>query len=166
MSNREIKLKLYQENPRCHWCQRETILTNIPEIHGDPNPLMATIDHLVSRYHPERWVKRDVTKVLACYECNARRAREETLALSRQEIIERSRGFSLNKRGNPIFIESLDTIDQVLDRMKEHGINLFNDGCGNTTVPQQGRNDSCATEASGFNVTVGIFFPNDARANG
>lgn len=123
MSNRDIKLKLYQADPQCHWCKRVTVLTNDPEIRGEPDPLMATIDHLVSRYHPERWVRRDMTKVLACYECNARRAREETEALSREELVRRSQGFSLNPRGKPIFIEALDTIDDVLDRMKKHGIN-------------------------------------------
>jgi len=123
MSNREIKLKLYQADARCHWCKRITILTNIPEIHGEPDPLMATIDHLVSRYHPERWVKRDLTKVLACYECNARRAREETESLSREELVRRAQGFSLNPRGKPIFTKALDTVEAVLDRMKKHGIN-------------------------------------------
>src|SRR5882672_3707588 len=98
MSNRDIKLKLHQTDSKCHWCGRETILTNIPEIHGEPNPLMATIDHLVSRYHPQRWVRRDITKVLACYECNSRRAREETDALPKDELVRRSRGFSLNPR--------------------------------------------------------------------
>lgn len=126
MSNREIKEKLYQTDPRCHWCRRVTKLTNIPAIQGPPDPLMATIDHLVSRYHPHRWVKRVVTRVLACYECNARRARDETLALSREEIVRRSRGFSLNPRGKPIFIEALDSLDQVIDKMKEHGITPYN----------------------------------------
>ena len=128
MSNRDIKLKLHQADPRCHWCKRITILTNIPEIRGEPDPLMATIDHLVSRYHPERWVRRNMTKVLACYECNARRSREETESLSQAELARRGQGFSLNPRGKPIFIEALDNIDAVLDRMKMHGINPCNEG--------------------------------------
>lgn len=127
MSNRDVKIKLHQEDPRCHWCQKETILTNVPEIRGDPNPLMATVDHLVSRYSPYRWVRRDVTKVLACYECNSRRAKEETLALPKEEITRRSKGFSLNPRGKPIFIEALDSLDAVLDRMKKHDIIPYNE---------------------------------------
>lgn len=136
MSNREIKLKLHQEDPRCYWCKRETILTNIPEIHGHPDPLMATIDHLVSRYHPERWVKRDLTKVLACYECNARRSQDETASLPRNEILRRSQGFSLNKRGNPLFTFALDTIGDVLDKLQENGITLHDDGCRTETLRQ------------------------------
>lgn len=97
---------------------------------------MATIDHLVSRYHPERWVRRDVTKVLACYECNARRAREETESLSQEELVRRSQGFSLNPRGKPIFIEALENIDEVLDRMKKHGINPC-DGRNVETIGEQ-----------------------------
>ena len=136
MSNRESKLKLYQEDPRCYWCKRETILTNIPEIQGQPNPLMATVDHLVSRYHPERWVKREMTKVLACYECNARRAQEETAALPRNEILRRSQGFSLNKRGKPIFMFALDTISDVLDKLQQNGITITDDRCRTDTIRQ------------------------------
>lgn len=98
---------------------------------------MATVDHLVSRYHPERWVKRDTTKVLACYECNARRAQEETASLPRTEILRRSQGFSLNKRGKPLFTFTLDTLGEVLDKLRENGINLDDDRCGNKTIHQQ-----------------------------
>lgn len=122
MSNRRFKEKLWQNNPCCHWCKRPTKLLHIAEIQGEADPLMATIDHLVSRYHPERWVRRDTTKVLSCYECNSKRAREETKALPREELMRRGRGFSLNPRGSPIFVESLGTIDAVLDKMKKHGI--------------------------------------------
>lgn len=138
MSNREVKEKLYQTDPRCYWCRRVTKLTNIPAIQGSPDPLMATIDHLVSRYHPQRWVKRAVTKVLACYECNARRAKEETLALPRAELLRRSQGFSLNPRGKPIFVEALDSLDQVLDRMEKHGIILTNEGTTGPTCESDG----------------------------
>lgn len=122
MSNKELKLKLWQFDCRCHWCKRPTKLLHIPEIKGEADPLMATIDHLVSRYSPERWVKRDRTKVLACYECNTKRSYEETASLSKEELRRRGNGFSLNPRGKPIFQEALDSLDMVLDKMKNHGI--------------------------------------------
>lgn len=127
MSNREFKLKLWQNDPRCHWCKRETKLINVPELEGPADPLMATIDHLISRYNPERWVRRDQTKVLSCYECNENRARQETLALSKEELVKRGQGFSLNPRGKPIFVQALDSLDAVLDKMKKNGIIPFNE---------------------------------------
>ena len=123
-------MKLWQQDSRCHWCRRETKLINVAEIKGPADPLMATIDHLVSRYHPERWIKRDKTKVLSCYECNEKRARAETKSLTKEELVKRGQGFSLNPRGKPIFVEALDTIDAVLDKLKEHGITPFD---GKTT---------------------------------
>jgi hypothetical protein len=83
---------------------------------------MATIDHLVSRYHPERWVTRETTKVLACYECNSRRAREETANLPKEELYRRGKGFSLNPKGKPIFVETLASVEDVIDKMKANGI--------------------------------------------
>lgn len=120
--NRNLKLRLHEEDPRCHWCKKVTTLTNLPAIKGNADPLMATIDHLVSRYHPERWVTRETTKVLACYECNAKRAKDETASLPRAELFRRGKGFSLNPKGKPIFVETLSSVEEVLDRMKENGI--------------------------------------------
>jgi hypothetical protein len=128
MSNRSLKLKLHALDPRCHWCGRETILTNDANLKKKTtSPLMATIDHVVSRYNPLRWVKRqpdEVRKVLACFECNNRRASEEMAQLSREELFKRGQGFALNKTadGKPIFVSSVKTVDEVLDKLKEHGI--------------------------------------------
>jgi hypothetical protein len=147
MSNRQFKLKLWQQDPKCHWCHRETKLLNIPEIQGEADPLMATIDHLVSRYHPHRWVKRDQTKVLACYECNAKRAREETKALPREELVRRGQGFSLNPRGKPIFVEALDSLDAVLNKMKENGIEPYDESRDTALCEQAGNGcDRCRQE--------------------
>jgi hypothetical protein len=122
MSNRQFKLKLWQNDPKCHWCHRETKLLNIPEIQGEADPLMATLDHLRSRYFLERFVKPkdgERTKVLACYECNSRRAREETASLTKEELVKRGQGFSLNPRGKPIIIKGLGSIDEVINTMRE-----------------------------------------------
>jgi len=116
MSNRSLKLELWQANPRCHWCRRVTVLTDIPRIQGRANPLMATIDHLTSRLNIGRWCRKKKgqrRKVLSCYECNHRRSVKETLALSRAEIVKRSQGYSLNPRGKPNIIKTLPTIKEV-----------------------------------------------------
>lgn len=123
MGNREFKLKLWQQsNGECYWCGKKTILLNVPEFKGPQPHDLATIDHLISRYHPERYVRRDKTKVLSCYQCNETRSRKETLSLSKEELIKRGQGWSLNPRGKPIFIGTLDSLDAVLDKLKENGI--------------------------------------------
>jgi len=97
MSNRQFKIKLWQQNPKCHWCGRVTKLLNIPEIKGPADPLLATLDHVKSRLSLDRFVKTkngENRKVLACYECNSKRAAEETKKLSKEELIKRGQGFS------------------------------------------------------------------------
>ena len=116
MSNHKLKVQLYQEDKRCHWCKRETILICDKALKGNAHPLMATIDHMVSRYHPHRWVKKESNqkrKVLSCYQCNHERSIKETLCLSRAEILQRSKGFSLSPRGKPKIIKPLDSIREV-----------------------------------------------------
>jgi hypothetical protein len=54
-----------------------------------------------------------VKKVLACYTCNQRRSIEETAALSKEEILMRSQGFSLNPSGKPHIIKTFDTLEDV-----------------------------------------------------
>jgi len=128
MSNRTLKLKLWQEDPKCHWCGRITIPTNVKHIKGQPDPLMATIDHVISRFSPMRWVRAkpdEKRKVLACVECNQRRQQEETAKLSYEELVQRGQGFCLNPRGKPRLSDTYDSLDQVLDKLREHGIILI-----------------------------------------
>lgn len=125
MSNRALKVKLWNENPNCHWCGRLTTLTNVQHIKGMPDMLMATVDHIVSRYSPYRWVKakpQEKRKVLACYECNARRSAEETAQLSKEELYRRGQGFCLNPTGKPRLTQTYDSLDEVLDKLKDCGI--------------------------------------------
>ena len=120
MSNHSLKVELHEKDPRCHWCGRVTILTDEPNLKGSPNPLMATIDHVVSRYHVHRWVKKKKNqkrKVLACYECNHSRSVRETLCLSRAEVLKRSQGFSLSPRGKPKIIRPLPTAREVIKKL-------------------------------------------------
>ena len=92
---------------------------------------MATIDHVISRYNPERWVKRkpdEVRKVLACFECNTNRSNEETARLSKEELYKRGQGFSFNKgaNGKSIFHKSANSFNEVVDRLKKNGIVINN----------------------------------------
>lgn len=127
MSHRKIKLKLFNENPNCHWCGELTVLTNEPSLNkSNINPKMATVDHIISRLHVERWVKRgpdERRKVLACYECNQRRAMEEESKLSKEELMRRCHGFALNKApdGKTIIQSTMDSVETVIDTLKKFG---------------------------------------------
>jgi hypothetical protein len=128
VSNRELKLKLFAEDPHCHWCGRATVLTNVKEIKGKPNPLMATIDHLVSRYNPERWVEKkpgENRKVLACFECNNNRSSVETKQLSPEELYRRGQGYSLNPRGKPVVDGTVETVEELYARLEARGIEVI-----------------------------------------
>jgi hypothetical protein len=118
VSNRTLKLKLHAENPYCYYCGCLTVLTNIKAIESGKSlpPNSATIEHLVSRYNIFRWVKKKKgtrRKVIACYQCNHGRSIQETLCLSRKEVLERSKGFSLSPRGKPKINKPLDTVREV-----------------------------------------------------
>lgn len=78
-SSRAIRRrKLWLANPRCHWCGTETRLPEVPN-QGGIVKVVATIDHLYSRYHPLPAADREMHTVLACVPCNAMRARRENL---------------------------------------------------------------------------------------
>ena len=88
------------------------------------DPLMATIDHVVSRYCISRWIlkkKGQKRKVLACYECNHKRSVQETLGLSRAEILKRSKGFSFSPRGKPKIIKPVENVQSALELLNSLG---------------------------------------------
>ena len=90
---------------------------------GPPPDDFATIDHLVSRLKIERWVyRKSKSKVLSCYKCNQQRGIDEISSLSNTELKRRSNGFSFNPRGKPIITTCLNTLDEVVDRLKQNGI--------------------------------------------
>ena len=120
-SNRKLKLRLWEENPHCFYCNRKTFLTNIDNLKGHPKDLMATIEHKISRLSPYRWrtkLKGEKRKVLACYRCNQERSKKEILCQSRAEVLRRSRGFSLSPRGNPVFTKPMSSIKDVMKKLK------------------------------------------------
>lgn len=72
-----MRLRLFRANPVCFWCGCAVVLEADP-----PNrPDLATVDHLYSRWHPERETKHQqqnaVLHVLACRICNGERASAE-----------------------------------------------------------------------------------------
>jgi len=86
---------------------------------------MATVDHVISRLNPERWVKKkdgEQRKVLACFECNSKRAQNEINSLSKDEIIRRSQGFSISPKGKPIVTTPCDSIFEILEKLKQQDI--------------------------------------------
>lgn len=88
-SNKKRKLKLWSENPHCHWCGCLTVLANT---HVENQ---ATVDHLYSRYNPARYLDRghdEPTTVLACYKCNHERGVKETASRPREELYLRGKG--------------------------------------------------------------------------
>lgn len=82
LRNYAKRAKLWREhNGRCHWCPRVTQLLRRGPREGQPPLDMATIDHLDDRFSPERGRHPGKRRqVLACWECNNRRARESEAA--------------------------------------------------------------------------------------
>jgi hypothetical protein len=89
---------------------------------------MATVDHLVSRYHPERWVKageQEPRRVLACFECNNRRSKEETNMLPPHIRSAIGKGYTMNPRGKALFHQTVETVEQVYERLQSEGIEII-----------------------------------------
>ena len=76
---KKVRKILWESNRFCHWCKRETVLLeDFKYERGGPKPPpnMATIEHLYSRLSSvPRKPKNE--KVIACEECNQKRARLE-----------------------------------------------------------------------------------------
>lgn len=83
--------RLWQINPHCYWCKRETVL---PEYHGRmgrPKPNWATLEHLDARHSKERGKHGgEFRHVLACWKCNNDRDQRELKALPIQTLWEMS----------------------------------------------------------------------------
>lgn len=72
---KKMREMLYDEDPRCHWCGRKTVLT-----HTDGGILpkdAATVDHLYCRLDPRRYMSDTPKVVLACFECNNERSKKQ-----------------------------------------------------------------------------------------
>lgn len=89
--NGKARLRLWQQDPHCHWCGRVTVYRKVM-IGQRPND--ATVDHIHSKLDPERHASETEPHeiVLACRACNGLRAHRENIALSPEEKRRRSWG--------------------------------------------------------------------------
>ena len=71
-SNHGDRLRLWQDGPHCHWCGRITRLVDVASGQQAP-PDQATVDHIYVKHDPRRRSLGN-PRVLACNECNQRRA--------------------------------------------------------------------------------------------
>jgi hypothetical protein len=71
------RCRLWMESPNCYWCGRETVLATPLPGFGPGTPLLATVDHVITRREKDRRAKLAATgatlHVLACFECNHER---------------------------------------------------------------------------------------------
>lgn len=81
--------RMWEYDPRCHWCGVVTVLPKPGPPKGPPNPRLATIDHLRPRHHPGRREPtngKEFRRVLACWKCNNERDRREHEAMPREKL--------------------------------------------------------------------------------
>lgn len=73
-SPRLIREALYvKQDGKCYWCDKDT--NHPPRLNRDmQNNDTATLDHLYHRGHPKRKSHKTNAYVMACYECNQKRA--------------------------------------------------------------------------------------------
>lgn len=73
-SPREIREKLYvKQEGKCFWCKKDT--KHPPRLNKDMQKHnTATLDHLYHKGHPKRYMPKTGAYVMACYECNQKRA--------------------------------------------------------------------------------------------
>lgn len=92
MSNRELRLQLWNENPHCYWCGKETLLIDLnnKRVKKQQWKDAATLDHLYTKYELDKRKSEGNPIVLACQECNHRRGAESTKAQPIEELWRRA----------------------------------------------------------------------------
>ena len=81
---------------------------------------MATIDHVVSRYHVHRWVRKKKNqrrKSWRVMSVTIAGQFKKLFACLVPEILSRSQGFSLSPRGKPKIIKPLPTAREALKKL-------------------------------------------------
>lgn len=88
---------------RCFWCGASMTLPAYPPLrHRRPPANEATIDHLDSRWSPERGRHNGESRhVLACWDCNGRRNTAEQASIPRAELWRRSGRAKVEERLRP-----------------------------------------------------------------
>jgi hypothetical protein len=96
--NRRKLVKLWNQDPHCYYCKRKTVLVLMAPDERMPRrfanyALRATLEHLRSRFHPDRQEpveNGEVRIVLACNECNQKKCTEEMAGQNLEELWVRS----------------------------------------------------------------------------
>ena len=94
------RLRLFEKaDGLCYYCETKTIFPSVDNS-TDGSPNLATIDHIYSKFHPDRMKpnsNNEKRHVLSCFKCNQERARlEEILQFLINGI------FFLEKKSNKI----------------------------------------------------------------
>lgn len=123
--NRSYRQKLWDDNPRCHWCG---CVTTIPDRHArsykDFKPNDATLDHMFSKLDARRGTTPAGTRcnVLACRKCNNDRARATELAQPKSVLHARSASFPLKNYTIEQLLEIESKLLKKLDRKKQKSL--------------------------------------------
>ena len=87
------RLKLWLEDDRCRFCRKPTLLPQFctKEVIARNRDRMATIEHLDSRYNPNRGKSDNEERTtLACWRCNNDRNKIEQESIPKKILQERS----------------------------------------------------------------------------
>lgn len=85
--------KLWLEDDRCRFCRKPTLLAEFctKKIVAQNRDRLATIEHLDSRYNPDRGKSENEERTtLACWRCNNDRNKIEQELMPREILHERS----------------------------------------------------------------------------
>lgn len=101
--------KLWEADPKCHWCGKPTVLILVPPgvAIGGRVFNAATIDHLRSRLDPNRQEPNsgvDIRTVLACWRCNQQRNDFEQASISVEELRRRAKNGHGSKQNSETVI--------------------------------------------------------------
>lgn len=87
------RMKLWLEDDRCRFCRKPTILAQFStaEVVARNRDRTATIEHLDSRYNPNRGKSENEERTtLACWRCNNDRNKIEQESIPKEILHERS----------------------------------------------------------------------------
>lgn len=85
------RLKLWIQDSRCRFCRVHTMLPEHVHAGLASKEVMATIEHLDSRYNPLRGTYRNQERTtLACWKCNNDRNRKEQASVDIEVLHRRS----------------------------------------------------------------------------
>lgn len=96
---RRQRVKLFhKQDGKCHWCAAQMVLVKVINPKDlDKTPRLCTLDHVDSRWSPERGKHNGERRhVAACIECNKRRNDEDHAAAPRELLWARSGSYPLS----------------------------------------------------------------------